>query len=400
MAKAIERERRLAGNRGWVRATMVSAIVLCFATLAGAHGTMVVPESRIHRCAFDGNIEDHQDPACRAAVERGGKQALYDWNGVRQGDAAGRHTAIIPDGQLCSGGNPDFKGMDLARSDWRSTPIAPGANGRFELVWHATAAHATQDWHIYLTKAGWDPSRPLAWRDLEPFCTSGEVPLTTDGQGRPVYRIPCTLPARGGRHVVFATWQRSDSPEAFYSCSDVQFTGGSNPTGWQQLGTLQAPVKLPVGTVVTFRLFDESGGDLESIEVKLGKKDVSRRLWPYALAQRVNAASALARIGVLSNGGKVVPTKRLNGNLVYGVAGRALSFEIDVAKPGGGGGGTGNEPVYPSGLGGYAPGSVVRGADGALYECRPFPASGWCNQAPPFYAPGSGSHWADAWIRR
>jgi chitin-binding protein len=200
--------------------------------------------------------------------------------------------------------------------------------------------------------------------------------------------------------VIFATWQRSGSPEAFYSCSDVQFTGGPNPTGWQQLGTVQAPTKLPAGTVVTFRLFDESGGDLQSIAVRLAKSDGSRRLWPHRLAQRVNATSALARIGVLASSGKVLPTKRLNGNLVYGVAGRSLSFEIDVAKPDGGGGGTGSEPVYPSGIGSYGPGSVVRGADGVRYECRPFPSSGWCNQAPPYYAPGAGSHWSDAWIRR
>ena len=61
------------------------------ATRASAHGTMIVPESRIHRCAFDGNIENHQDPACRAAVDAGGKQALYDWNGLRQASADGRH---------------------------------------------------------------------------------------------------------------------------------------------------------------------------------------------------------------------------------------------------------------------------------------------------------------------
>jgi chitin-binding protein len=398
MANQAERGGRRSAKRGSALCLTTCVVVAVTATLARSHGTMVVPESRIHRCAFDGNIESHPDPACRAAIERGGKQALYDWNGVRRGDAAGQHTAIVPDGSLCSGGNPDFAGIDLARSDWRTTPIAPGANGRFELVWHATAAHATLDWHIYLTKDGWSPSQPLRWRDLDPICTSGEVPLTTDGQGRPVYRIPCSLPARSGRHVLFATWQRSDSPEAFYSCSDVQFTGGPNPTGWQQLGTLQARTALPVGTVVTFRLFDENGGDLERIDVRLARGETSRRLWPHALAKRVNATSPIARIGVLSSSGSVVATKRLNGNLVYGAAGRSLSFEVDVSRPGGGA--TGGEPVYPSGIGGYGPGSVVRGSDGSLYECRPFPSSGWCNQAPAYYAPGSGSHWSDAWMRR
>ncbi len=80
-----------------------------------AHGTMLIPESRIYKCRFDGNPENHQDPACRAAIELGGKQPIYDWNGVRQGDANGQHRELIPDGQICSGGNPTFKGLDLAR---------------------------------------------------------------------------------------------------------------------------------------------------------------------------------------------------------------------------------------------------------------------------------------------
>ncbi len=44
------------------------------------------------------------------------------------------------------------------------------------------------------------------------------------------YVINATLPSgKSGRHLIYSIWQRSDSPEAFYSCSDVTF-GGSNPT--------------------------------------------------------------------------------------------------------------------------------------------------------------------------
>ena len=115
------------------------------------------------------------------------------------------------------------------------------------------------------------------------------------------------------------------------------------------------------------------------------------------LASAANAQSQLARIGVLQSDGQVVPTRTVGGNLVYAANGRTLRFEIDVTGPGGGGG---DEPVYPAGIGTYGPGTVVRGSDGKLYECRPFPASGWCNQAPAAYAPGSGWAWADAWIAR
>jgi chitin-binding protein len=361
---------------------------------AHAHGTMLVPESRIYRCAFDGDIENQTDPACRAAIDLGGKQPMYDWNAVRQANADGNHRAVVPDGQLCSGGNPDYRGLDLPRADWRTTPIAPAADGSFEFVFYATAPHATRDWQLYLTRDGWDPAAPLAWGDVDQFCTSGAVPLESDAQGRQIYRIHCTLPQRTGRQVIFVTWQRSDSPEAFYSCSDVQFTGGSDQ-GWRQIGTVQAPTDLAARTVVTFRLFDEGGADLESISVKLKQGQRTRGRWPVALAQRVNAQSQLARIGVLTPSGDVAPTTTVNGNLVYAANGRRLRFAIDVTAPGGG-----SAPLYPSSIGTYGPGTVVRGSDGALYACRPFPASGWCNQAPAAYAPGTGWAWSDAWIKQ
>lgn len=374
---------------------VLAAVAFVVPTRAGAHGTMIVPESRIHRCAFDGNVENHQDPACRAAIDLGGKQAMYDWNGMRQAFADGRHREVVPDGKLCSGGNPDFIGLALPRNDWRTSPIAPGADGTFEFVFHATAPHATRDWHFYATRDGWDPTKPLAWGDVDEFCGSGGVPLESDAQGRQVYRIRCPLPARSGQHVIFATWQRADSPEAFYSCSDVAFTGGVD-RGWLQIGRIEAPHDLAVRSTVTFRLFDESGGDLESIAVKLKRGNATRARWPYALAREVNRRSQLARIGVLQAPGEVVPTRSAGGNAVYAADGRALRFEIDVTAPGGGGG----EPVYPAGIGSYGPGTVVRDAAGVRYECRPFPASGWCNQAPAAYAPGAGYAWDDAWVRR
>jgi chitin-binding protein len=45
----------------------------------------------------------------------------------------------------------------------------------------------------------------------------------------------------------------------------------------------------------------------------------------------------------------------------------------------------------------YAPNEKVSNK-GANYQCKPGGESGWCSQAPSFYAPGTGSHWKDAWI--
>ncbi len=41
----------------------------------------------------------------------------------------------------------------------------------------------------------------------------------------------CPLPqGKTGKHVIYNVWQRSDSPEAFYACIDVSFSGAvANP---------------------------------------------------------------------------------------------------------------------------------------------------------------------------
>ncbi|MDX2648305.1 lytic polysaccharide monooxygenase [Streptomyces sp. PA03-1a] len=182
---------------------------------ASAHGTMGGPVSRVLTCYAE-NPENPTSAACRAAVAAGGTQAFYDWNGVRIGDAAGRHRQVIPDGKLCSAGNEEFKALDLARADWPATRMTPG---RQDLAYRVTARHKGS-FELYMTKAGYDPSRPLTWSDLEaqPFAKVTD-PQVRDGS----YVLPVDVPARSGRQLVYAIWQRSDSPEAFYSCSDVVF---------------------------------------------------------------------------------------------------------------------------------------------------------------------------------
>ena len=55
--------------------------------------------------------------------------------------------------------------------------------------------------------------------------------------------------------------------------------------------------------------------------------------------------------------------------------------------------------VYPADIGSYTPGqTVVKGTDGKLYACRPFPEGAWCNINAEAYRPGTGSAWRDAWI--
>ncbi|MFF3502828.1 lytic polysaccharide monooxygenase [Streptomyces sp. NPDC003247] len=199
---------------------------------AAAHGSMGDPVSRVSQCYAEGPESPTSD-ACKAAVAAGGTQALYDWNGIRVGDAGGRHQEVIPDGKLCSANNDEFKGLDLARTDWPATSVSAGS---YTFKYRVTAQHKGT-FTVYLTQAGYDPAQPLAWSDLDlenPVATVTD-PVAADG----FYTFSGALPERSGRHVLYAVWQRSDSPEAFYSCSDVAFGGdsGTGATGESDTGT-------------------------------------------------------------------------------------------------------------------------------------------------------------------
>ncbi|MGL5757255.1 immunoglobulin-like domain-containing protein [Plesiomonas sp.] len=59
----------------------------------------------------------------------------------------------------------------------------------------------------------------------------------------------------------------------------------------------------------------------------------------------------------------------------------------------------GNYPAYQFGVA-YQGGDKVTNNGGIIYECKPFPYSGWCSGASSHYAPGTGSNWQDAWVAR
>ncbi|WP_240136521.1 lytic polysaccharide monooxygenase [Streptomyces sp. MUM 178J] len=191
---------------------------------AAAHGSMTDPVSRVSACYAEGP-ESPQSAACKAAIAASGTQAFYDWNEVNIGDAAGRHRQIVPDGKLCSAGRDKYKGLDLPRADWPASKLGSGSH---TFRYKATAPHRG-GFELYITKDGYDPTKPLKWSDLEekPFATVAD-PKLVNGE----YVFEGVVPKKSGRHLIYSIWQRSDSPEAFYTCSDVVFgedSGGGAP---------------------------------------------------------------------------------------------------------------------------------------------------------------------------
>lgn len=187
-----------------------------------AHGAPESPISRVAACGPEGG-QAARSAACRAAVAAGVE--TRQWDNVRVAGVRGRDRELIPDGRLCSAGIDRYRGLDLGRADWPVTRLAPGAEHTFG--YRATIPHRGQ-FRMYVTADGYDPTRALRWSDLEPepFLTVTDPPLRAGA-----YRFPGGLPAgKQGRHLIYTVWQNSDTPDTYYSCSDVLFGPAGDPT--------------------------------------------------------------------------------------------------------------------------------------------------------------------------
>ncbi|MET7984896.1 MULTISPECIES: lytic polysaccharide monooxygenase [unclassified Streptomyces] len=186
---------------------------------ASAHGAPTSPVSRVYACSPEGGSQN-RTAACLAAIAANGSP-FTAWDNLRVGGVDGRDRSVIPDGKLCSGGLPAYKGLDLARADFPATRLTPGA--RLNMKYSSTIAH-TGTFKLYLTNQGYSPTRPLKWSDLpeKPFATVTDPALVAGA-----YRIGATLPSdRTGRQMLFTIWQNSSTTDTYYSCSDVVFSGG------------------------------------------------------------------------------------------------------------------------------------------------------------------------------
>ncbi|MFG3589599.1 lytic polysaccharide monooxygenase [Streptomyces sp. NPDC047990] len=201
---------------------------------ARAHGAPTNPVSRVVACSPEGGA-DNRTAACRAAIAANGAP-FTAWDNLRVAGVGGRDRQVIPDGKLCSGNLPAYKGLDLARADWPSTRLTPGAS--FTLSYSSTIPH-TGTFKLYLSKPGYDPSKPLTWSDLptKPFATATDPALVNGA-----YRIRATLPSdRTGRQMLYTIWQNTSTTDTYYSCSDVVFPAAARGAGGGRTAPTEAP---------------------------------------------------------------------------------------------------------------------------------------------------------------
>jgi predicted carbohydrate-binding protein with CBM5 and CBM33 domain len=179
-----------------------------------AHGAPTSPISRSAACAGGGSKTG--TAACKAALKANGG-AFGSFDNIRVPNVNGNDKKFVPDGELCGGGLDAFKGLNIARDDFPATTVTGGKT--LAIKYRATIAHKGS-FRVYLTKQGYSPAKKLAWGDLgsKPLTDVTDPPLTGGA-----FQFGVKLPERTGRQILFIVWQTSNTPDTYYSCSDLAF---------------------------------------------------------------------------------------------------------------------------------------------------------------------------------
>ena len=210
---------------------------------ASAHGSVTDPPTRNYGC-YERWGADHLnpematlDPMCWQAFQAN-PNTMWNWNGLYRENVGGRHEAVIPDGQLCSGGetqNGLYKSLDKV-GNWTAKRVP----STFTLTLTDGAKHGADYLKIYVTKPGFDPTKQaLTWGSLDLIKTTGSYPTTG------LYQTDVNLSGRSGRAVLYTIWQASHLDQPYYLCSDIIIGSGSDPTEEPTEEPTQEPTEEP-----------------------------------------------------------------------------------------------------------------------------------------------------------
>jgi len=126
--------------------------------------------------------------------------------------------------------------------DWPTVPMTSGSRTFLWNISWGPHFSDTSDFRYWITKSDfvWQTGRALTFSDFEeaPFCdltyddaNPNGNPNITPNPGAATFLTRCTVPARSGRHVIYAEWGRNQwTYERFHGCIDAQFSGNPPPT--------------------------------------------------------------------------------------------------------------------------------------------------------------------------
>ncbi len=344
-------------------------VSLAVPALGWAHGAVDIPITRQTLCRsyadYWGAPDKMKDEGCRRAVTEPGysgqlTHAGTQWHEVtlniagRYNDADGGEAAVkalVPDGKLCSVNRSGMDVLNLAMPQWTKTEVTPDANGKMKVRLIATAPHVPSFVRIYLSKPGYDStSRPLKWDDLELIHSEeltesrkdwGDTPPAISGTSA-FFQFDVQMPPnRSGNAVLFTRWQRRDPVgEGFYGCSDITFTGQTQPPAWvkEKVFIDGNGVDPKPGDTVHYRVFGHDRAVTELVDLKLSidASNQTPALWGKQLADRLASHQNIIRVGVKKNGSITFNPTEIYANYNYlSDARNSTQMSVDTGDDGG-----------------------------------------------------------------
>ena len=135
----------------------------------------------------------------------------------------------VPDGLILSGGrtenNRDIVNLtdaELMMRHGAMWPITEVKAGQYlPINWFRTVSHSTRGYRYFITRNGWNQTRPATRMDFERVPFASVINMTGPLNIIPDQTIKLPLNKKG-HHIILAIWMVADTGAGFYSAFDVQ----------------------------------------------------------------------------------------------------------------------------------------------------------------------------------
>jgi len=237
-----------------MRIDALRAAGLCFLAFftanVSAHGLVQDPPARNWFCGAVTKPDQVQNgvaqyPVCGGAFFAPGIEPTAGYSFMSVLTHTTGRAGIGPRTNVCGFNSETWNGAATVWDqpiDWPTVPMTAGARN---FVWNISwGPHFsdTADFRYWITKSSfvWQTGRALSFSDFEdlPFCdlayndaTPNANPNLIPDKANALFTTRCTVPARSGRHVIYAEWGRTPPTlERFHGCIDAAFSGSQPPT--------------------------------------------------------------------------------------------------------------------------------------------------------------------------
>ena len=237
-----------------MRIDSLRAAGLCLLALftadVSAHGLVQDPPARNWFCGAVTKPDQVQNgvaqyPVCGGAFFAPGIEPTAGYSFMSVLTHTTGRAGVGPRSNVCGFNSETWNGIATVWDqpiDWPTVPMTAGPRN---FVWNISwGPHFsdTADFRYWITKSDfvWQTGRALSFSDFEdlPFCdlayndaTPNANPNLIPDKANALFTTRCTVPARSGRHVIYAEWGRTPPTlERFHGCIDAAFTGSPPPT--------------------------------------------------------------------------------------------------------------------------------------------------------------------------